>query len=88
MKYRGLYGQSEGNESRQSNLDELNADNMICEGDYLKPMIAAAKKKDMVKLAEIRNNMVNDYVKQGVPRHKAQERADSCLRQAMIHMRI
>jgi hypothetical protein len=87
---RGLYGQCEGNETRGTAavLEDRMADNLIAEGEWMKRMNAAAKKGDMKLLASIRDEMKEWGMKGGVPQALAQERADSVLRQALIHLRV
>jgi len=87
---RGLYGQNEGNESRNGTavMEDKLAENELVEGEWLNPMRKAAKGGRMKELARLRDGMKAAYVKGGVPADLAQERADSCLRQALIHLRV
>lgn len=87
---RGMYGQAEGNENRSTSavLEDRMLENEMIEGEWLNPMRAAAKKGNVQELGRLRNAMVKSYTNLGVPAAKAQERADSCLRQAMAGMRL
>ena len=84
---RGLYGQSEGNERRspQEAFEEILHDNQLCEGDWLKRMIAQAKGNDFKTLNWIYEQMISTFVQGGVAKDSAKKRADSCLAQAMNH---
>ena len=86
----GLYGQDEGNGKRSASLvlsDHLRA-NQIAEGEYLTKMVSLAKKKNFKAMGELRNEMRNSYIQQGVPSNLAQERADSVLRQGMSQVKL
>ncbi len=87
---RGLYGQNEGNESRSTAewVEDRIHENWIAEGDWLKPMIAAAEEGNMQEMERLRNKMKEVYVEGGVEASVAQERADTVLRQAMGRLRI
>jgi hypothetical protein len=87
---RGLYGQAEGNESRDNGAvfaDHLRA-NEIAEGDYLAPMEALAKMGDMAGMARLRDKMKRNYIAAGVPAALAQSRADTVLSQGTRFLRL
>lgn len=90
MANRGLYGQDEGNGTRNATeqfgdrLDE----NWLVEGEWLTPMIEAAKKGKLQEMGRLRDKMKTVYIDGGVPPVLAQDRADSVLRQAMGKLKI
>ena len=53
---RGLYGQNEGNESRATGewVEDRIAENWLVEGEWLSPMIAAARKGNMKEMGRLR----------------------------------
>jgi hypothetical protein len=87
---RGLYNQNEGNETRSSQhvFEDYLRDNEICEGEWVDRMIKFAKLGDMDSLVKVRNEMKEWGIRGGVSRCLSQERADSCLRQALIHLKL
>ena len=87
---RGLYGQNEGNEQRSQNewMDDRIHENWLVEGEWLKPMIAAAEQGNLKEMGRLRDAMKRTYIKGGVKSELAQDRADSTLRQAMGRLRI
>lgn len=87
---RGLYGQNEGNEQRQQGewiVDKID-ENWLVEGEWLKPMMAAAVMGNLQEMGRLRDKMKKVYVEGGVDPDKAQDRADTVLRQAMGKLRI
>lgn len=87
---RGMYGQAEGNETRDNNAvftDHLRA-NEIAEGDYLKPMEDFAKNGDMKGMARLRDKMKRDYIAAGVHPVLAQSRADTVLSQGTRFLKL
>mgnify|MGYP001587097037 CR=1 FL=1 len=90
MAHRGLYGQTEGNEKRGETalIQDVFRENEIAEGEWERPMVAAAKKGDLKELGRLRESMKSQAVCAGCNILKAQERADSCLRRAMSHLRV
>lgn len=89
-KYRGLYGQSEGNEQRQNGewVEDRIHENWLVEGEWLRPMTDAAERGDLKEMGRLRDAMKRTYVKGGVAPDKAQDRADTVLRQAMGKLRL
>lgn len=87
---RGLYGQTEGNESRSNNavMEDRLSENFIAEGEWMVAMNNAAKDGDMKEMGRLRDAMKAWGVKGGVCPAKAQERADSVLRQASIYLKL
>lgn len=87
---RGLYGQAEGNETRNANAvfaDHLRA-NEIAEGDYLAPMERFAKQGNMVAMAKLRDTMKANYIRAGVHPTLAQQRADTVLSQGARFLKV
>ena len=87
---RGIYGQAEGNESRSKNdtfADHCRA-NEIAEGDYIVPMERLAQRGKMREMAELRDKMKADYIRQGVKPELAQQRADAVLSGASRLLRL
>jgi hypothetical protein len=87
---RGLYGQAEGNETRNANAvleDHLRA-NEIAEGEYIAPMEKFAKQGNMKAMAKLRDTMKANYIRAGVPAHLAQQRADSVLSSACRFLKV
>lgn len=87
---RGLYGQAEGNEKRSQTewLSDRMDENHLVEGEWLGRMINCAKDGNMKGMALVRDQMRAAYIRGKVPPNLAQERADSCLRQAGIHLKV
>ena len=90
MNHRGLYGQMEGNEirSKTEQFEDLLHENWLVEGEWLKPMIAAAKRGNLKEIARLRDKMKLTYVMGGVDPELAQKRADSVMSQAMCKLRF
>lgn len=87
---RGLYGQSEGNESRSNSavMEERLSENYLAEGRWMDAMNEAAKDGDMKEMGRLRDAMKTWGIKGGVAPALAQERADSVLRQASIYLKL
>lgn len=87
---RGLYGQNEGNESRsQANVfTDICLDNELVEGEWERPMVAAAKKGQLSEIARLREAMKAQAVKAGCSREDAQKRADSCMNRALRFLKV
>lgn len=87
---RGIYGQCEGDEARSNSQkweDHLHA-NEICEGALEAKMVEFAKRGYMTGMARLREEIKTSFIQGGVIPWLAQERADSILRRASIHLRI
>ncbi len=86
---RGLYGQNEGNESRQTGewVEDRIHENWLIEGEWQKPMTAAAERGDLKEVARLRDKMKEVYIEGGVHRDLAQQRADVVMTLAMNHYR-
>jgi hypothetical protein len=89
-KGRGLYGQTEGHESRNLNewIEDRIHENDIAEGEWKDAMIAAALKGNLKEMSRLRDAMKSSYIKGGVPADLAQDRADANLRIAMGRLRL
>jgi hypothetical protein len=87
---RGLYGQAEGNESRQQAavIGDIIRENEIAEGEWERLMVNAAKKGNLKQMATYRDNMKREAVQWGCDSHKAQDRADATLTRAMRQLRL
>lgn len=82
---RGLYGCSEGNESRTGTavMGDILSDNEICEGEVVAKWKSLYKNNALKALGAAYEATLADWINQGVPRYNAITRCQSMLNRAM-----